>query len=55
MDQLLTLQQVAEYLNVSLKTVRRLLLRGLPSVRIGRLIRFRQQDVARWIEARKEG
>ena len=55
MDQLLTLQQVAEYLNVSPRTVRRLLLRGLPSVRLGRLVRFRDQDVARWVEARKEG
>jgi excisionase family DNA binding protein len=55
MDQLLTIRQVAEYLNVSLKTVRRLLGRGLPSVRVGRLVRFRQQDVARWIEARREG
>jgi excisionase family DNA binding protein len=55
MDQLLTLQQVAAYLSVSPRTVRRLLLRGLPSVRFGRLVRFREQDVARWVEARKEG
>lgn len=55
MDQLLTLQQVAEYLNVSAKTVRRLMQRGLPSVRFGRLVRFREQDVSGWVEARKEG
>lgn len=55
MDNLLTLRQLAEYFNVSPKTVRRLMLRGLPSVRLGRLVRFNQQDVARWVEARKEG
>ena len=55
MEQLLTIQQVAEYLNVSSKSVRRLMSRGLPSVRLGRLVRFSQQDVARWVEARKEG
>ena len=55
MEQLLTLQEVAEYLKVSTRTVRRLLRRGLPSVRFGRLVRFSVQDLTRWIEARKEG
>jgi len=56
MEQLLTIQQVASYLSVSPRTVRRLLARGsLPFVRFGRLVRFREQDLARWVEARKEG
>lgn len=52
--QLLTIDQVAEFLGVSPKTVRRLMRRGLPSVRFGRLVRFEQRDLLRWVEARKE-
>lgn len=53
-SQLLTIEQVAEFLGVSSKTVRRLMRRGLPSVRFGRLVRFEQRDLLRWVEARKE-
>jgi excisionase family DNA binding protein len=54
MDQLLTLQQVAEYLNVSHKTVRRLVGRGaLPCVRFGGVLRFQQADLVRFVSARK--
>jgi len=52
--QLLTIEQVAEFLGVSPKSVRRLMQRGLPSVRFGRLVRFQQRDLLRWVEARKE-
>jgi excisionase family DNA binding protein len=52
--QLLTIEQVAEFLGVSTKTVRRLMQRGLPSVRFGRLVRFEPRDLLRWVEARKE-
>ncbi len=52
--QLLTIEQVAEFLGVSPRTVRRLMRRGLPSVRFGRLVRFEQRDLLRWVEARKE-
>lgn len=56
MDQLLTIEQVAAYLNVSPHTVRRFAAQGsLPSVRFGRLVRFQERDVLRWVEARKEG
>ena len=56
MDQLLTLQEVAEYLKVSAKTVRRLVdRRGLPHIRFGRVLRFDRGDLFRWLEARKEG
>ena len=55
MDQLLTLQQIAAYLRVSPKTVRRFLKRGLPHVRLGGCVRFVPGDVARWVEGRKEG
>lgn len=55
MDQLLTLQQVAEYLSISPKTVRRLMVRGFPCIRFGRSVRFDRLAVARWLDARKEG
>lgn len=56
MDQLPTIEQVAAYLNVSPTTVRRLAARrSLPSVRFGRLLGFQERDLARWVEATKEG
>jgi excisionase family DNA binding protein len=51
---LLTLPEVAEYLSVSPRTVRRLIGRGLPCVRLGRVVRFRPADLLRFVEARKE-
>ena len=55
MEQLLTIEQVAAYLNVSPKTVRRLAARGFPCVRVGRSVRFEAQAVVRWLSARREG
>ena len=49
---LLTIEQVAELLAVSPKTVRRLVGRGFPHVRFGRVLRFAPADVQRWLEAR---
>ncbi len=46
---LLTIEQVAELLNVSPKTVRRL---RIPCIRLGRLLRFRASDVERFLAAR---
>jgi excisionase family DNA binding protein len=52
---LLTIRQVAVYLAVSEKTVRRLIAAGrMRCVRIGRLIRIDPGDVSRWLSARKE-
>ncbi|MCC6348318.1 MAG: helix-turn-helix domain-containing protein [Candidatus Eisenbacteria bacterium] len=52
---LLTLGDVAEYLRVSPRTVRRLMRRGLPCIRFGRSVRFEPKAVSRWLEARQEG
>ena len=52
LPQLLTLPEVAEVLQVSPKTVRRLVGRGFPHVRFGRVLRFDPADVQRWIVAR---
>jgi len=54
-DQLLTLQQVADRLQVSISTVRRLVDAGeLRAVRIGRNLRVRPEDLAAYIEANVE-
>jgi excisionase family DNA binding protein len=54
-DQLLTLQQVADRLQVSMSTVRRLVDSGkLKAVRIGRNLRVRPEDLAVYIEASKQ-
>ena len=49
---LLTIEQVAAVLCVSPKTVRRLVARGFPHTRFGRVLRFQPADVQRWLEAR---
>ena len=50
-DQLLTLQQVADRLQVSMSTVRRLVAAGrLKTVRIGRNLRVRPDDLAAYIK-----
>ncbi len=52
---LLTVRQVAVYLGVSEKTVRRLIASGqLRCIHIGRLTRIDPGDVSRWLSARKE-
>ena len=52
---LLTLRQVAEFLAVSDKTVRRLVAAGrLHCVRVGRVLRFQPADLFRYVEAWKE-
>jgi excisionase family DNA binding protein len=50
---LLTLPEVAAYLRVSPKTVRRLVVRGFPHIRFGRVLRFDPADVHRWLVARR--
>jgi len=52
---LLTLSQVADLLRVSEKTIRRWMLsKRLPYMRLGRVVRFQQDELLRWIEARRE-
>lgn len=54
-DQFLTLQQVADRLQVSMSTVRRLVDAGkLKTVRIGRNLRVRSEDLAAYIEEAKK-
>jgi excisionase family DNA binding protein len=52
---LLTVTEVAELLAVSERTLKRLVTRGFPCLRVGRSLRFEPQAVARWLSARREG
>jgi len=53
-DKLLTLNDLSEYLNISRRTVYRLL-EGtqLPAYRIGGHLRFKRNDVDEWLEHQK--
>ena len=54
-DSVLTVQEVADYLKVTTKTVYELVRQGqLPSFRIGRAVRCRQSAVEAFIERRLE-
>jgi excisionase family DNA binding protein len=53
-DRLLTAVEVAELFQVSVSWVRREARAGrLPSIRLGRSVRFRQATVVAWIESRE--
>lgn len=54
-EPLMTLREVAATLQVSEKTVRRLVAsRRLPCLRVGRQLRFAPSDLLRWVSARTE-
>lgn len=53
-ERLLTIDEVAEVLRISVRTMRRLVAcRSLPFIRVGRLVRFRPEDVRRFLEGRR--
>ena len=53
-DQALTIRQVAEYLQVTERTIYNLVLAGaLPGFKVGNTWRFKKEDIDRWIEANK--
>ena len=53
---LLTVREVAGYLRVNERTVRRWIMReGLPCIHLGTRLRFSQRNVLRWVSAREEG
>ncbi|MBB1435722.1 helix-turn-helix domain-containing protein [Pseudoalteromonas sp. SG43-6] len=53
-DQILTLQEVAEYLKLTEKTAYRLAAEGkLPGFKVGGAWRFKREDLEAWIEAQK--
>ncbi|CDU01612.1 methylation-associated defense system helix-turn-helix domain-containing protein MAD1 [Vibrio coralliirubri] len=53
-DQILTLQEVAEYLKLAEKTAYRLASEGkLPGFKVGGAWRFKREDLEAWIEEQK--
>lgn len=53
MSRLLTPRELAEMLQVKPSTIYQWVHEGfIPHVKVGRLVRFREGDVSRWIDAR---
>lgn len=53
-DQALTIRQVAEYLQVTERTIYNLVWAGeLPAFKVGNTWRFKKRDIDKWIEANK--
>ena len=53
---LMIVTEVAQYLNCSISTVRRLVMNsGIPHFRLGKLIRFRRRDIDAWLSHHREG
>lgn len=53
MDKLLTPQEIADCLGVKPSTIYQWTHQGfIPHVKVGRLVRFREQDVTEWLERR---
>lgn len=49
-DRLLTVQQVAELLQVKLSTIYKWTHEGsIPHLKLGRLVRFREDDILEWL------
>ena len=56
MTKLLTTQEVANYLDCSTKHVSRLTRdQGLPCIRLGHLLRYRQEDLEEFLISSREG
>lgn len=52
MEKLLTAKQVSDLLEVHISTVYEWVSRGLiPCVKLGRLLRFKKQEVFRWVDS----
>ncbi len=53
---LLTPQQAADFLGIKLSTIYSLCMRkAVPFIKIGKLNRFRRQDLDKWIEGKIQG
>ena len=51
MSEIMTTQEVAEYLRTSVETIKRMARRGaLPAAKLGRNWRFRKADIDDWLE-----
>lgn len=56
LEQLMTLEEVADMLHLSKWRIRQLCNQGeIPHIRIGRLFRFKKGSIQAWIDAQKDG
>lgn len=57
LSQLLTVQELADLLQIPTKTIYTWRYKGIgpPAVPIGKYLRFRAEDVAAWLDARADG
>jgi len=55
-EQLLTIEQVADYLQLQKSTIYTYAQRGsIPALKVGRNWRFKREDIEAWLEERKRG
>ena len=53
MDRLLTPEQIAEYIGVKKSTIYQWTHIGyIPDIKIGRFVRFKENDVIKWLETK---
>lgn len=50
---MLNKKQVAEVLGVSVSMVNKLMVQGMPYIKIGRSVRFEKEAVLEWVKNRK--
>jgi len=50
MDELLTKEEVSKWLKVSQSTIDRWRKAGLPFIKTGRLTRFNQEEILKWLK-----
>ncbi len=53
-DRIFTKDELADYLRITVRMVDKLRSEGMPCLMIGRLVRFRKQDVMEWLEERQK-
>lgn len=51
---MLTRKEIAKELNVSLPTLDLLRKKGLPELKVGKVVRFNKEDVFKWFKERSE-
>lgn len=53
-NSLLTVKEIAKYLNISIRQVYRLIESGMPYRKVGKHYRFCKQDIDNWTEVTKQ-
>jgi len=53
-ERLATLEEVADYLRLSIHTIYKMLQKGtIPAYKVGKQWRFKQRDIDKWIKKKK--